>query len=223
MIAELMVGPDDQPIPECGELPSSDDTAKRRQVLEGARQAFLAMGFDGASMNDVARLAGVSKGTLYVYFPSKAALFEALIRTERRQQAEQLFRLEDDDRHVADVLHDLGVNFMQMMTAPGSIAHLRTVIAVAGKFPDIGRAFFEAGPQYGWGRLSQWLDRRVAEGRLSIPDTQLAAQQFFDLCQVGHLKPLLFGTIEHSPAEDIEKGVAQAVTLFMAGYGIGDK
>ena len=218
-----MVEPDDQPNAEAGELPSSEDTAKRRQVLEGARQAFLAMGFDGASMNDVARLAGVSKGTLYVYFPSKSALFEALIRTERRQQAEQLFSLEDDDRPVADVLHDLGVNFMQMMTTPSSIAHLRTVIGVAGKFPDIGRAFFEAGPQYGWGRLSQWLDRRVAEGRLSIPDTQLAAQQFFDLCQVGHLKPLLFATREQSSQADIKTGVAQAVRLFMAGYGAGNK
>jgi AcrR family transcriptional regulator len=218
-----MVEQDDQPIPDTDELSSSDDTAKRRQVLEGARQAFLAMGFDGASMNDVARLAGVSKGTLYVYFPSKAALFEALIRTERRQQAEQLFQLEDDDRPVADVLLDLGINFMQMMTTPSSIAHLRTVIGVAGKFPDIGRAFFEAGPQYGWGRLAQWLDRRVAEGRLSIPDTQLAAQQFFDLCQVGHLKPLLFAARDQSSEADIRTGVAQAVSLFMAGYGLQGK
>ena len=215
--------PDDQPMSDTDDLPSSDDTAKRRQVLEGARQAFLAMGFDGASMNDVARLAGVSKGTLYVYFPSKSALFEALIRTERRQQAEQLFQLDDDDRPVAEVLQDLGVNFMQMMTAPGSIAHLRTVIGVAGKFPDIGRAFFEAGPQYGWGRLSHWLDRRVAEGRLAIPDTQLAAQQFFDLCQVGHLKPLLFAIRDQSTLAEIQTGVAQAVTLFMAGYGVDRK
>ncbi len=50
--------------------------AKIRQILDGARAVFLAVGFDGASMNEIARAAGVSKGTLYVYFPSKVGLFE---------------------------------------------------------------------------------------------------------------------------------------------------
>ena len=63
-----------------------DDNAKRRQILEGARQVFMRDGFDGASMNDVARVAGVSKGTLYVYFESKVSLFEALVREDRQQR-----------------------------------------------------------------------------------------------------------------------------------------
>src|ERR1700722_56529 len=74
--------------------PSDPETlegnAKRRQIMEGAWAVFMAAGFDGASMNDVARVAGVSKGTLYVYFDSKEKLFEALIREERRRQAERL-------------------------------------------------------------------------------------------------------------------------------------
>ena len=69
---------------------SVQESAKRRQILDGARRVFLADGFDGASMNDIARVAGVSKGTLYVYFDSKEALFEALIREDRKQQAERL-------------------------------------------------------------------------------------------------------------------------------------
>ena len=61
----------------------TDGGAKRRQIMEGARQVFLSSGFDGASMNDVARAAGVSKGTLYAYFNSKEELFEAIIRAEK--------------------------------------------------------------------------------------------------------------------------------------------
>src|SRR5207302_6291968 len=58
------------------ELGSADsagttDSAKRRQIVEGARRVFLAQGFDAASMGEIARSAGVSKGTLYVYFTSK--------------------------------------------------------------------------------------------------------------------------------------------------------
>ncbi|MBV8107083.1 MAG: helix-turn-helix transcriptional regulator, partial [Hyphomicrobiales bacterium] len=57
-----------------------DGGAKRRQIMDGARTVFLSAGFDGASMNDIARAAGVSKGTLYAYFTSKEELFEAIIR-----------------------------------------------------------------------------------------------------------------------------------------------
>src|SRR5260370_7219755 len=67
-----------------------DGSAKRRQIMEGARTVFLADGFDGASMNDIARVAGVSKGTLYVYFESKEQLFKALIPEELRKHAERL-------------------------------------------------------------------------------------------------------------------------------------
>ena len=64
------------------------ETDKRRQILDGAREVFLASGFDGASMGAIAKAAGVSKGTLYVYFESKESLFEALTIEEKRSLAE---------------------------------------------------------------------------------------------------------------------------------------
>ncbi len=70
---------------------------KRQQILEGARIVFLSAGFDGASMGEIARAAGVSKGTLYVYFESKEALFEALTTQEKASLAEALFTLDADD------------------------------------------------------------------------------------------------------------------------------
>src|SRR3974377_767572 len=73
------------------------DTAKRRQILEGARRVFLQDGFDGASIGDIVRAAGVSKGTLYAYFPSKERLFEALVFENYRKQAEALYLLDTDD------------------------------------------------------------------------------------------------------------------------------
>ena len=65
---------------------SREDNAKRRQILDGARRAFLANGFDAASMNEIARAAGVSKGTLYVYFKSKEELFEAIVEFQKRER-----------------------------------------------------------------------------------------------------------------------------------------
>ena len=74
-----------------------EDSAKRRQILAGARGVFLAQGFDAASMNDIARAAGVSKGTLYVYFDNKEQLFEAIVEEECDAQAEGIFNLDPDD------------------------------------------------------------------------------------------------------------------------------
>ena len=65
------------------------ESAKRRQILEGARRVFLGRGFDAASMGEIAREARVSKGTLYVYFDSKEALFAALIEESKRETAER--------------------------------------------------------------------------------------------------------------------------------------
>ena len=95
----------------------NDGSAKRRQIMDGARQVFLSAGFDGASMNDIARAAGVSKGTLYAYFDSKDHLFEAIIRGEFAQAAERLctFRHQGDAR---DMLTDFGVRLISRMAEP---------------------------------------------------------------------------------------------------------
>src|ERR687889_376512 len=78
----------------------SPESAKRRQILEGARKVFLAQGFDGASMGEIAKVAGVSKGTLYVYFDSKETLFESLTTEQKKSLAEALFQLDSDDPDV---------------------------------------------------------------------------------------------------------------------------
>lgn len=195
------------------------DTAKRRQIIEGARQIFMRDGFDGASMNDITKAAGVSKGTVYAYFPSKEALFEALIREDRRIQAERICQFSADDENVEDVLREIAHNIVAAVTRPGHMAHLRTVIAAAAKFPSIGHAFYEAGPMYGAGRLANYLDRQVNMGRLSIEDTQRAAFQFIDLCLARPLKQMLFCVIETPDPAEMERAIDSAIAMFMAAYG----
>lgn len=195
------------------------DTAKRRQIIEGARQIFMRDGFDGASMNDITRAAGVSKGTVYAYFPSKEALFEALIREDRRIQAERICRFSADDENVEKVLREIALNIVAAVTQPGHIAHLRTVIAAAAKFPSIGHAFYEAGPMYGAGRLAAYLDRQVSAGRLRIDDTQRAAFQYIDMCLARPLKQMLFCVIETPDPAEMEKAIDSAIAMFIAAYG----
>src|SRR6266700_3883993 len=95
--------------------PIAIETDKRRQIIDGARAVFLAQGFDAASMSDIARKAGVSKGTLYVYFDSKEALFQAIAHEQCHAQAEQIFALDHEDNDVEHVLSKLGSAFATFM------------------------------------------------------------------------------------------------------------
>lgn len=192
---------------------------KTRQILDGARAVFLADGFDGASMNDIARAAGVSKGTLYVYFPSKVSLFEALIRHDRSLQAEQLFQFgPQDDDDLERVLTRTGVGLMSEMCKPEHLAHLRMVIGAVAKYPRIGQAFFEAGPKSGARRLGEYLERQARAGRLSPMEAELAADQFIQLCQADYYKAALFCVADPGDDRAITQAVTAAVTTFLRAY-----
>ena len=101
---------------------SDEETSKRRQILEGARKVFLDLGFDGASMGEIARAAGVSKGTLYVYFKDKEQLFEAIVMQECEAQAEGIFDLDPADHDVETVLTRLGFNINSLFNIDGVTA-----------------------------------------------------------------------------------------------------
>jgi AcrR family transcriptional regulator len=195
-----------------------DGGAKRRQIMDGARTAFLRAGFDGASMNDIAREAGVSKGTLYAYFTSKDELFEAIIRAEYAQSAERVcvFKREGDARAM---LTDFGVRLMQLMAEPGHMSLARVVIAAVEKFPNVGRTFYESGPLFGANRLAGELSALEAVGALKIPDPERAAWQFVDLCQSYVYKRLLFGVVESLSREEIERAVEAGVEVFLRAFG----
>jgi AcrR family transcriptional regulator len=201
------------------EAPETDsESAKRRQILDGARRVFFSDGFDGASMNDIARVAGVSKGTLYVYFDSKETLFEALIREDRRRQVERFVIPEAED-DLPTALKDFGRQLMELMTQPEMIAQVRIVIAATAKFPSLGKAFYESGPCYGELRLGERLEKWRARGVLEFDDGRRAARHFIDLCKSGIHLPSLLGFAEAATPQAIAENVDRAVEVFMRAYG----
>jgi AcrR family transcriptional regulator len=195
---------------------------KRRQVLDGARTVFFAQGYDGASVGDIAKAAGVSKGTIYVYFQGKEDLFLALVAEEKEDRAERFDRLDAGNADVAATLTALGTDFAMRMVRPSSIALLRVIIGAAEKFPHIGRSFYETGPREGYAKLARFLDMHVAAGRLSIPDTGQAAIQFLDLCMSGLLRPMLFNALPAPAPADVHTSVEGAVRVFMRAFGPRD-
>jgi AcrR family transcriptional regulator len=203
-----------------GATAAAADSAKRRQIIEGARAVFLAQGFDAASMSDIARKAGVSKGTLYVYFKSKDELFEAITEEQCSMQAERVFQLDETDHDVAAALFRLGATFAHFMCNRSTSA-IRTVIAIADRMPEIGRQFFETGPQVGMAKLSRYLRAQVEAGVLEIApeDCDIVASQFLESCLSTTFKPVLFNFAPPPAQERIDHVVGIAVRAFMKAYG----
>ena len=186
--------------------------------MDGARVVFLAQGFDGASMGEIARKAGVSKGTLYVYFDSKEVLFEAIFEEESQSQAEQVFALDSADHDVEAVLTRLGRAYVQFLCRPDRLSPLRTVISISVRMPALGKQFYESGPATGIARLRHYLDDQVAAGHLTIDDTEVAAAQFLDSCLSTLFKPLMFNFAGLPTDDRIDHVVGIAVRTFLAAY-----
>lgn len=205
--------------------PAGDDTAltgaKRRQILEGARRRFLAAGFEAASMEAIARDAGVSKGTLYVYFPNKESLFSALVEETKRESAESLAILEPEG-HPEEVVTQFALRLIRRLLEPGHIALVRMVIGAADRFPEPARSFFDAGPASGARRLAAYFERLVAAGRVRMDDPEAAAWQFLSLC----IHPIMARTlmsVEAPPDEArIRAHAERSVAMFFAAYPLID-
>jgi AcrR family transcriptional regulator len=199
--------------PGAGGAASIHTAPKREQILRGAREVFLASGYDGASMGEIARVAGVSKGTLYVYFTSKEDLFAALVTEECSRTAEACFEL-DPDAPTEATLRALASRYIEAMLEPGHIRTVRMVIGVAEKLPIIGRAYLEAGQEAGVLRLSGWLRAKIAQGDLAIADVEMAAWQFVLGCQGKLIMPMVFG----DPSRPDEAATAQVVNHMVGSF-----
>jgi len=200
---------------------SNDDSAKRRQIVEGARSIFLAQGFDAASMSDIARAAGVSKGTLYVYFDNKEQLFQAIVQEECLFHAETTFNLDPADRDVEGTLTRLGVAYVEFLCQPEKASALRTVVAIADRMPEIGKVFYETGPAVGIARVADYLRAQTEAGVLAIEDCELASAQFMEACKATLVLPVLFNFRDAPPPDRIRYVVGVAVKTFLAAYRAG--
>jgi AcrR family transcriptional regulator len=196
----------------------TEDGAKWRQIVDGARKIFLSRGFDAASMGDIAKAAGVSKGTLYVYFKDKDELFAAIVRGECIMQADGVFDFDHADHDVEAVLLRHGKAFVAKFSDPGRMSTWRTVIAIAERMPDIGRKVYETGPAVGLAKLTAYLRAQVDAGALAIDDCEIAAAQFIETCHATMFKPVLFNFAPPPTPERIDYVVGIAVRTFLAAY-----
>ena len=176
------------------------------------------LGYGAASMDAIARQAGVSKATLYTHFDGKDALFAALIVGECRDFSDQIGQRARDEPDIRVALRSLAEDFNNLLCDDEKLAMYRMVVAETPRFPALGSIFYDSGPKVMIDRIADLLRRAAERGLLKIPDAHVAAVQFISLVRGdSHLTRILGVTPTMSmPADYIDSGV----DLFLAGYGI---
>jgi TetR/AcrR family transcriptional regulator, mexJK operon transcriptional repressor len=196
---------------------------KRRTILEAATSAFLRTGYLGTSMDEIASLASVSKQTVYKHFADKENLFSAIVLATVDEASDAVYsdvmNVPDSGDIEAD-LRDLARRQLTSVMQPRILELRRLVIAEAGRFPELGRIFYERGPGRTIAALADAFERLAARGALTLDDPQLAAAHFNWLVMSIPLnRAMLLGGDEIPGAGELDHYADAGVRAFLAAYG----
>lgn len=215
--------------------------AKRQTILDVATQVFREMGFQNTSMNEIAVRLGGSKATLYNYFPSKEAIFLEVVRDIAKAQKQEVISflemkfpaITDDSQHrVSEVFSELqrpdedisttlirfGEKFLTFVCLPEMLAIRRLLIAESGR-SDIGKFFYESGPQKGMERIAGFLEEAMKQGLLRPAAPDVAAAHLRGLLESEVHERAQLRVEERISEARVKQAVENAVEVFLAAYG----
>lgn len=185
-------------------------------MLKAAQRVFGEFGFSGANLDAIARAAGVSKMTIYSYFPSKKSLCEAVAASAGEALALRLDYL--DPSRPREALTRIGTAFLALNRSAGVVGGHRLAYSASTHCPAAARAFYEQGPLQTLEIVAEYLRAADQVGRLRVNDAEIAADQFLALfLGLGHISSLLGLGV---PTASEDRALVRAnVGLFMSRYG----
>jgi TetR/AcrR family transcriptional repressor of mexJK operon len=201
---------------------SGRSARKRRSILEAAQTVFLRKGYDGATMDEVAALAAVSKQTVYKHFADKKRLFTAVITGEISATETLTHRMVaalSDSDDIEQDLRQFARQHISDVTQPHLIRLRRIVIAEAEQFPELARAWYANGPERAHATLAHQFRELARRGLLTVDDPLLAAQHFNWLILAIPLNKAMFhGSDTELTPEELEHYADEGVRVFLAAY-----
>jgi TetR/AcrR family transcriptional repressor of mexJK operon len=202
---------------------SGRSARKRRAIMEAARTVFLRKGYGGASMDEVAALAAVSKQTVYKHFADKKRLFTAIVTgdisaTETLTYA-MVTALADSEDLEKD-LRQFARRHIIEVTQPHLIRLRRIIIAEAERFPELARTWYAGGPERAHATFADQFQALAQRGLLRVDDPLLAAQHFnWLILSIPLNKAMFHGSDTRFTTEELERYADEGVRVFLAAYG----
>jgi TetR/AcrR family transcriptional repressor of mexJK operon len=195
-----------------------DEAARRERLIAAAEHVFVEMGYGAASMDGIARRAGMSKKTIYQVFETKQDLFTAVIDS-RRDALAAMIEGEggDDSRQPEDVLRQFLLQIARFILAPRQAALYRLAVAESQRAPELANAFYREGSTKVCSPLTEWLALQHQRGILRVPDPIVAAKVLFHMAIAELQMRLLIGECREPDDAAIGERVDYAVRLFLDG------
>ena len=203
----------------------SREARKRAAILDAAQQVFYANGFVGASMDEVAATASVSKQTVYKHFGDKQALFREVVTNVVRVRDGGIAAdfLSSGEGSMGQRLRSFARSFLRGVMQPNVLKLRRLVIAEAGRFPELGQSFYDLGPGRAAEQLAAALREAAARYALSLEDPELAAEHLLSLILSTPLNQAMLLGDEHSFTDAaLDRYADEGVTAFLRAYGFSD-
>lgn len=198
------------------------DPERMARVLETAKKHFTEHGYEGASVDAIAESSGVSKVTIYSYFPTKSALFQTAITHRIDQQFADADWSSLDPKHPREALTRVGRAFLALMRSPDVINHHRSLYGAQGVDTAGAESFFAVGPQKLVDGVAAFLRAAQRAGSLKVADPATAANRFLSMfLGLGHIRALL-GLSPPSARED-DALLKANVDLFVRALAPRDK
>lgn len=190
------------------------------QVLQAACELFLSEGYSGTNMDRIAARAGVSKATVYSYFPDKKLLFLEAARTEINRRALDAESGIPENAPVPLVLEFTARILIGFYLSEFGKNLFHITIAEVESFPELAQMFYDSGSKMVKARLSEYFAHVSGEGALDIDDAQLAAAQYIELCKADIFDRSMLGLTPQVTEAEIDRVVDGAVQMFLARYGV---
>ena len=211
----------DNPLSDAAPVPTRREARReeRRQIiLEVAERTFRELGYAATTMSAIAAELGGSKGTLWSYFASKEALFDAVLDRATTAFREELALDLDPAAPIADNVRRFCERFVKKLTEPVSISLHRLIIGEAGRFPEMGRIFYDRAPRRTHLLIVTYLQRAMDDGTLRRDDPLCAAQYLTALCAGRSHQQLLSVVIDAVSSETVREEAAMAAAMFLRAY-----
>lgn len=192
-------------------------SVRPQQILEAAFRVFGTRGLHQATLDDVARAAGITKGTIYLYFPSKAALFSAMLKARVNAL---LPPMEAPDGQRTPSTHrqflTLAQRLYRFFQSPAFLAMYRTMVGEAPQFPEAAALLYREGILPANRRLAEVIRRGIGAGEFRDVDPLIAARAFAGMFQVFAVSQGLLGGQRIFPIPD-GKIVRTVTDIFFRG------
>ncbi|PXF29058.1 hypothetical protein WH50_22755 [Pokkaliibacter plantistimulans] len=190
---------------------------RRKAIVQGASEVFLEKGYAPTVMAEIASRVGVSKPTLYSYFPSKEELFLEVIKTLVAERLSSAFEPLIEGQDLSDILQTFGQQYLTNVLKP-DIVTLRGIMMTEAQRTGIGPRLYKEGPGQEVDKLAFFLAKEMLAGRLRPGRPETAAAHLLGMFESEYQEFMLGATDTLPTQERINQSVADAVSMFLRGY-----